>query len=158
MKYDDIITLWKGNIKTATSHSVSAKSAYQFTKFKCEIVKHFQDYQTKDGELIKTAGIDDAEAFDNRIKVLQGKERENSLNQAEKKEIKSMTDKLVRLQKMRDELYNEEVKIECSPMPYEDWHNLKNENRNLKIEGYEILDFIEQQNIELENYLKTNGL
>lgn len=145
MKYQDVITMKGAGILGATSHSLSLNAAYSLTKFKVEVDRINREWVDRNAVIAKECGIDDTDEFDKRRKVLQDKQKDNNINQAEAKELKEMNTKFERVMGMRNKLNDDDVTITCKPMAYADWHALKEENKNLQTNGFELLSLVEPQ-------------
>lgn len=149
-KFKDIITMANVGLMKATSHTLSVQGAYTLTRLKSEVSRLTNDYQQRDNALPKEVGIEDAKAFDARQEELNKKGKRT---EEEEKEWEDNTEKLARLMGLRETLQNDEVTINCRPMSYEDWHHLKQENKELMVSFFdnqgkevdkrELFDFIE---------------
>ena len=139
-KYDDVVTIARGGILRATSHTLGLGSAYTFTKFKSEVNRLYEEWQNKFNSLPKEVGIDDAKEFEKRYSELKGKD---NLSKDEKKELESINEKVNRLQGLQKELANDDAKFNIKPMPWKEWRALKEENREIKIDNFELLELIE---------------
>ncbi|MBP5712408.1 MAG: hypothetical protein J6W77_05340 [Prevotella sp.] len=148
-RFDDIITLADVGVMKATSHTLSVQGAYTLTRFKAEVTRLTKEHQMRYGELLREVGIEDAAAFDAHHAELNAKKRTKD----EQKEWEDDNDKIARLAGMAKALNNDEVTINCRPMSFEDWFNLKQENKELFVHMYndkgeeidkrELFDFIE---------------
>ena len=49
-----------------------------------------------------------------------------------------MEGKLKRFNELRAEMLKEEVELDCKRMPYEAWHQLRNENKEVDINGRKV--------------------
>lgn len=144
MKYNDVVTLGSNGVMGLTSHSLSINSAYTVTKFKREITKLFEEWVSKFNSLTGEAGIEDGEAFDKRRSELTTKMQGGTLSNSEAKELDDIKEKFKRLQALREKLSEESVELNITPMPYEDWHTFKTENKDLKTNGgTELLEMVE---------------
>lgn len=143
MKYNEVTTLVNGGILGLSSHALSVSSAYAVTKFKREIQRLYDEWMGKYKILPAEAGIDNPEAFDKRRAALTEKLQESPMSIEETRELDGLNEKFGRLQGLRGELAEDVVTIKCTPLPYEDWYNLKNENKSLKIGNAELLELAE---------------
>lgn len=150
MKYSDVLMLISGGVLAMTSHELSINSAYIVTKFKRELTKLLEEWQEKNNSLIKEAGIEDGEAFDKRKDELTKKVKEGKLNNSEAKELEKLNSQMDRLNGLRAKLADDDVTVNVKPMPFEDWHTFKNENKELKLNGFETLELADSV---LENIL-----
>lgn len=130
IKFDDILTMGNVGLINATSHSLSVQGAYTLTRLKAEVNRLMKEYASRYNALPQEVEITDTEAFDARKKELASKEKRNK---TEQKELEDMNNKLVRLKALRETLLDDQVTINCKPMCYDDWHNLKQENRGLQV-------------------------
>ena len=117
-------------IMDATSHTLSAAGAYTLTKFKREVDNLGKEYNSKRDALTSEVGIKDGEAFDKRRDELTNKKKKTP---QETKELEQMDKTINRLVDLRNQLDNDEVTLDLKPMSYEDWHALKQENKELKL-------------------------
>lgn len=148
-KFDDIVAMQNVGIRKATSHTLSPKGAYTLTRFKSEVARLYAEWQDRGRKISNEVGIEDGKAFYQRYKELCDKK----CNKEEQKELDAAKDKIARLTAMQNELDNDEVTINCTPMSYEDWFNLINENKGLVVnitdnngkvlDSYELFGFIE---------------
>lgn len=151
MTYNDVVMLGRNGVMGLSSHSLSINSAYTVTKFKREIMNLFEEWVSRFNSLAKEAGIEDGEVFDKRKSELIAKMQNGGLSQEETKELDEINGKIKRLEGLREKLAEEPVGIKTRPMPYEDWHTFKTENKDLKLSnGVELL---EQAETCLENIL-----
>ena len=137
MKYFEINELVNANIMGLTSHSLTATAAYAVTQFKREIKRLMEELQSKNEGLVKEVEIEDGQSFDTRRKELADK---TDRTKEEEKELEGMDKKMNRLVELRTVLYNEECEVKCKPMSFDDWRALKEENKEIKIGNYELLE------------------
>jgi len=140
LRFDDIVTIADVGLGDVTSHSLSVEGAYVITRFKLEVKRLVNEYVSRYNALPKEVGIEDTKIFDKRKKELTEKTKRSK---EEEKEFGEINDKLVRLEALRDTLLSDEVEINVKPMPWSDWHNLKQENKEVmasifNMEGKEI--------------------
>lgn len=137
MKNFEINELVNANIMGLTSHTLTATAAYAVTQFKRELRRLMEELQSENQGLVKEVEIEDGQAFDTRHKELTDK---TDRTKEEEKELEGMEKKLNRLVELRGVLYNKEVEVKCKPMSFDDWRALKEENKELKIGNYELLE------------------
>ena len=68
MKNIDIINLANGGILAITANDLDAAHAYKVIKFKKAVKKAFESIVESEKEILKEAGIEDAQAFDKERK------------------------------------------------------------------------------------------
>ena len=140
MRNDDVVTMMNAGLMTATSHTLPLGSAYIVTKFKGEMNRLFKAFNEKASQLAAEAGIEDSVAFDKRREELNAKEHRSS---AETKELAKMNEQLDRLIGLRTKHLEDEAEIHIKPMPYKDWREFKEENKAIKVDGYELFELVE---------------
>ena len=117
-------------ISATTEHDVPVKDAYKAYAFRHAIEKSHKEFEEKRQGLVKSAGIEDGQKFDERMKELRKIEKEGKLIDKEKKELAEMTEKLNKFQELYTELLNDESEIgDIKVMSYESYHALAKENR-----------------------------
>ena len=127
LKNNIIISLVNLGISATTEHDVPVKDAYKAYAFRHAIEKAHKDLEDKRQGLVKSAGIEDGQKFDERMKELRKKD---NLTEEEKGELAEMTEKLNKFQELYTELLNDESEIgNIKVMAYESYHALAKENR-----------------------------
>jgi predicted transcriptional regulator len=122
-----IISLVNLGISATTEHDVPIKDAYKAYAFRHAIEKANKDLEDKRQGLVKSAGIEDGQKFDERMKELRKK---GELTEEEKKELSEMTEKLNKFNELYKELLADETELEgVKVMAYESYHALAKENR-----------------------------
>lgn len=122
-----IISLMNLGISATTEHDVPVKDAYKAYAFRHAIEKANKDLDEKRQGLVKSAGIEDGQKFDERMKELNKKDK---LTEAEKKELVEMEGKLKKFNDLYNELLSDETELEgVKVMAYESYHALAKENR-----------------------------
>lgn len=122
-----IISLMNLGISATTEHDVPVKDAYKAYAFRHAIEKANKDLDEKRQGLVKSAGIEDGQKFDERMKELNKKDK---LTEAEKKELTDMEGKLKKFNDLYNELLSDETELESvKVMSYESYHALAKENR-----------------------------
>ena len=130
LKNNIIISLMNLGISATTEHDVPVRDAYKAYAFRHAIEKANKDLEDKRQGLVKSAGIEDGQKFDERMKELRKLEKENKLSDKEKKELAEMSGKLEKFQELYTELLNDESEIgDIKVMSYESYHALAKENR-----------------------------
>ena len=127
LKNNIIISLVNLGISATTEHDVPVKDAYKAYAFRHAIEKANKDLEDKRQGLVKSAGIEDGQKFDERMKELRKK---GELTEKEKGELAEMTGKLNKFNELYNELLNDESEIgNIKVMSYESYHALAKENR-----------------------------
>ena len=141
LKNNIIISLMNMGISATTEHDVPVKDAYKAYAFRHAIEKANKDDKRKG--LVKSAGIEDGQKFDERMKELRKLKKENNLSEEEQKEFADMEEKLNKFNELYNELLNDESEIgNIKVMSYESYHALAKENRGKdgKPDIFSILD------------------
>ena len=130
LKNNIIISLVNLGISATTEHDVPVKDAYKAYAFRHAIEKAHKDLEDKRQGLIKSAGIEDGQKFDERMKELRKLKKENNLSEDEQKEFAEMEEKLNKFNELYNELLSDESEIgNIKVMSYESYHALAKENR-----------------------------
>lgn len=130
LKNTVIVSLINLGIQATTEHDVPVKDAYKAYAFRHAIEKSHKEFEDKRPGLVKSAGIEDGQKFDERMKELRKIEKEGKLSDKEKKELAEMTEKLNKFNELYTELLNDESEIgNIKVMSYESYHALAKENR-----------------------------
>lgn len=130
LKNNVILSLINLGISATTEHDVPVKDAYKAYAFRHAIEKANKDLEDKRQGLVKSAGIEDGQKFDERMKELRKLEKESKLSGKEKEELSEMTGKLEKFNELYTELLNDESEIgDIKVMSYESYHALAKENR-----------------------------
>ena len=124
MKTIDILNLANAGILSITANDLDAAHAYKVLKFKKAIKKAFESIMESEQEILKEAGIEDAVAFDKERKELI----ESGSNP---KRLEEMNKQLSRVLELRGNLYKEDVELDCKAIPFEQFHALQCENKDL---------------------------
>lgn len=124
MKTIDILNLANAGILSITANDLDAAHAYKVLKFKKAIKKAFESIMESEQEILKEAGIEDAVAFD--------KERKELIESgSDKKRLEELNKQLSRVLELRGNLYKEDVELDCKAIPFEQFHALQCENKDL---------------------------
>ena len=127
LKNNIIISLMNLGISATTEHDVPVKDAYKAYAFRHAVEKANKDLEDKRHGLIKSAGIEDGQKFDERMKELRKK---GELTEEEKGELNEMEGKLKKFNELYNELLSDETELEgVKVMAYESYHALAKENR-----------------------------
>ena len=105
-----IITLVNNGVLNTTEHDVPAADAYKASKFRRELKKAFDEVVEKEKALAETAGID--------------------LNKTDE----ATEDQKNRFAELRAEMLKDEMELNVKPMPYESFHALAKENRQVPVQ------------------------
>lgn len=125
MKTIDILNLTNAGILAITANDLDAAHAYKVLKFKKAVKKAFEGIMESEREILKEAGIEDAVAFDKERKEL-------TVSASDKKRLEELNKQLSRVLELRDNLYKEEVELDCKTIPFEQFHALQQENKDLE--------------------------
>lgn len=127
LKNNIIISLVNLGISATTEHDVPVKDAYKAYAFRHAIEKANKDLEDKRQGLVKSAGIEDGQKFDERMKELRKLDKPT---EEEKKELAEMEGKLKKFNELYNELLVDETELEgVKVMAYESYHALAKENR-----------------------------
>ena len=130
MKNADIVTLVNGGIQNITALTLPSSQAYKVYKFKRAIDAAYNAIVDSQKGILKQAGIEDLQEFQKRYKELSDIKERTSEEQAE---LDSLVKKDENAGKLVQELYRDTTNLDVKAMPYEDWHNLQAENKDIKI-------------------------
>lgn len=127
LKNTVIVSLINLGISATTEHDVPVKDAYKAYAFRHAIEKSHKEFEDKRQGLVKSAGIEDGQKFDERMKELRKLDKPT---EKEKKELAEMTEKLNKFNELYTELLNDESEVgNIKVMSYESYHALAKENR-----------------------------
>ena len=103
-----IISLVNTGLLNTTEHDVPAEDAYKSYKFRKAIEKAFKAIAEKDGEIPKTAGVEDGKKPTKEQEIIE----------------------------LRQQLYNDETELEGNivPMSWAGFHALSNENKKTAVQ------------------------
>lgn len=124
MKNIDILNLANAGVLAISANDLDAAHAYKVMKFKRAIRKAFESLSDAEKELLKEVGIEDGSAFDKELARL----RKDNSEQEKRKELEQ---KLSRYLSLRDALFEEEVTLDCKTIPFEQFHILQRENKDI---------------------------
>lgn len=105
-----ILTLINNGVLNTTEHDVPAADAYKASKFRRELKKAFDEIVEKEKALAETAGID--------------------LNKTDE----ATEEQKNRFAELRAEMLKDEMELNVKPMPYESFHALAKENRQVPVQ------------------------
>lgn len=127
MKNHEIIALVNNGALAITNYDLEPSQAYKAYKFKKALKAAFDAIVSKEQDLPKEVGIEDAAAFDAQFKELHEKEE---LTNEEVEQLKELSEKYNKFIGLRQALLNDDANLEgVKTMPYEQWFTLKAENR-----------------------------
>ena len=136
LKNTTILALINQGLQSTTEHDVPVKDAYKAIRFRAAVDKANKDIGEKRNELVKSAGIEDGQKFDERMKELRAIQEPT---EEQKQELSGMQEKLKKFEDLYKELLNDESELEgVKAMPYESYHILAKENKAVKIPGTEV--------------------
>lgn len=128
MKKQTIIMLANAGVQSITNHTLDASQAYKVVKFRKAFNAALEAIGEDEKALLKEAGIEDAPSFN---KELDGLRKVWSESPEKEKKYKEMTEKVKRYNELHAEMLQEEVTLDCKALPYEEWHKLQNENKEV---------------------------
>ena len=131
LKNQLIKALSESGLENTTDHELSAANAYKVIRFRDEVAKAYKEMEDKRQKLVKDAGIEDGQKFDERRMELEGKEKRT---EAEQKELDEMTGKLNKFGELYNELLNDESELNIKTIPFEEYHALAKENKQTPIQ------------------------
>lgn len=127
MKKQTIIMLANAGVQSITNHTLDASQAYKVVKFRKAFNAALDSISEDEKGLLKEAGIEDAPSFNKELDELR---KANRTPEQEDK-YKEMTEKVKRYNELHAEMFQEEVTLDCKALPYEEWHKLQNENKEV---------------------------
>ena len=133
MKNADIVALVNGGIQNITALTLPAAQSYKVYKFKRAIEAAYNAIVDAQKDILKQAGIEDLQEFQKRYKELSELKERTSEEQAE---LDGLVKKDEDAGKLVQELYGDTTSLDVKAMPYEDWHNLQAENKDVKLLTY----------------------
>ena len=133
MKNADIVALMNGGIQNITSVTLPASQAYKVYKFKRAIEAAYNSIVDSQKGILKQVGIEDLQEFQKRYKELSDIKERTSEEQAE---LDSLVKKDKDAGNLVQELYGDTTNLDVKALPYEDWHNLQAENKDVKLLTY----------------------
>lgn len=133
MKNADIVALMNGGIQNITSVTLPSSQAYKVYKFKRAIEMAYNSIVDSQKGILKQVGIEDLQEFQKRHKELSDIKERTSEEQAE---LDSLVKKDNDAGKLVQELYGDTTNLDVKALPYEDWHNLQAENKDVKLLTY----------------------
>lgn len=125
MKNIDILNLANTGVLAITANDLDAAQAYKVLKFKKAVRKAFEAIIESERDILKEAGIEDGQAFDKERNEL----RENGSNP---ERLAELDKQFSRFMELRNNLYKEDVELDCKVMPYEQFHILQKENKEVQ--------------------------
>ena len=125
MNKADIFNLANAGIGNITNLTLDGKHAYKVLKFRRAINGAYTSLLDEIKAITKEAGIEDPQTFDKGRAELRAI---TPRTPDEDKRLAEMDKTFDRYKELEKELLSEEVKLDCVPMPYEDFHALQREN------------------------------
>lgn len=125
MNKADIINLVNAGVPGITNLTLDGKHAYKVLKFRRAILAVHGQIRDDFSAIFKEAGIEDPQAFDKELAELNALSSRTPEQEARLAELDKT---FVRYKALEGEMLKEEVKLDCVPMPYEDFHALQKEN------------------------------
>lgn len=140
MKKLDIITLVNCGVLNMTAHNLKPAHAYKAFKLKREIEKAFNDIQEEQKSIREENGV--TEELDNKIqKIIDKINIKIKVSEDERQEMLAYNEKTRRVTSLLEKAAEGDVNIDVKTIPYEDWRQLQDENRDKEINGrhYDVL-------------------
>lgn len=128
MNKADIINLVNAGVPGITNLTLDGKHAYKVLKFRRALLAVHGQLRDEFSAIFKEAGIEDPQAFDkerNELHAISPRTPDEEKRMAELDAI------FARYKELEGEMLKEEVKLDCVPMPYEDFHALQKENEKI---------------------------
>ena len=125
MNKADIINLVNAGVPGITNLTLDGKHAYKVLKFRRALLAVHGQLRDEFSAIFKEAGIEDPQAFDKERNELQAIASRTPEQEARLAELDKT---FARYKELEGEMLKEEVKLDCVPMPYEDFHALQKEN------------------------------
>lgn len=125
MKNIEILNLANAGVLAITANDLDAAHAYKVLKFKKAVKKAFESILEAEKDIIKEAGIEDAQAFDKERKELME-------SKANPERLEELNKQFCRFMELRNNLYGEEVSLDCKTLPFEQFHILQKENKGIQ--------------------------
>ena len=127
MKNLDILIMINSGVNNITSYDLSAANAYKVMKFRNVVVKKYDEIQEKERQILSDVGISDPQAFDDHYKVLRETETRTDEENSELSKMNEMYNAWI---KARTDMLNADIELDgVKTISYDDWHNLRKENR-----------------------------
>lgn len=133
MNKADIINLVHAGVPGITNLTLDGKHAYKVLKFRRALLAVHGQIRDEFSDIFKEAGIEDPQAFDKELAELR--EKAKPYTDADKEIPAEIGGRLMnaeatfaRYKALEGEMLKDEVKLDCVPMPYEDFHALQKEN------------------------------
>lgn len=138
MRNSDIITLINNGLLYTTAFNVDSASAYKLYKLKKAVENASEKIRETEKGLVKDAGIDQPEAFDERMRELNSIKPEN-LTDEQKAELDTLNKEFRKYTDLRIEMYNDTTDLDdVKPVPYDTWFTLQKENKEVTVPGNDI--------------------
>lgn len=128
MNKADIINLVNAGVLGITNLTLDGKHAYKVLKLRRALLAVHGQIRDEFSAIFKEAGIEDPRAFDkerNELRALSSRTTEQGARLA------ALDKTFARYKELEEEMLKEEVKLDCVPMPYEDFHALQKENEKI---------------------------
>lgn len=133
MKNIDILNLQHFGVLAITANDLDAAHAYKVIGFKRAVKKAFDNIVEAEKEILKEVKIEDPQAFD--------KERDElKKSGSNPKRLAELDKTFDRYNELRKKLYEEDAKLDCKTMPYEQFHVLQHENKGMKPQTLNIFE------------------
>ena len=132
MKRIQVLDLINGGVAAITAHTLDPKHAYKVVQFRKALLAESEAFEKERAELLKEAGIEDPQAFDDELLSLRKTENPSD---EQKKRLNELNGKVNRFNDLVTAALNEEVVLNCKTMPYDEWHKLQCENAEKEIRG-----------------------
>ena len=124
MKKLDILSMNDAGVFAITANTLDANHAYAVLKFKREGRKAFDSIMDSERAILEEVGITNPPAFDREREQLT-KSQENPTR------LEELNNTFNRFSELRKALYEEKIELELTPLPYEQFHAIQVENKDL---------------------------
>lgn len=132
MKRSDIYTLQIGGIQLCTAHTLNAAQAYKLYKLKKFVQSGFDAIEEDRKSLVKSVFGDNAEDELKELNRINGIDKAQRTDD-ENAQLAELKEKLQKADSLIKEMFDEDVDTSSvKAMPYEDWHKLQVENREVQ--------------------------
>ena len=134
--FADIRVMFENGMMGLSSRTLDLAHAYKAVSFKTKLKNAYQELNDRREQLTKEVGIEDGNAFAQRLNALAAN---NNRTEAEEAELKEMVEKNEKFNGLFNQLMNDSYYMEPKVMPFEEWRKLQEENKELKLGNFEML-------------------
>lgn len=136
IKFADIQAMYESGMMGISSRTLDRAHAYKVVSFKTRLKNAYQAFNDRREQLLKEVGIDDGNQFANRLQELSTIKLRS---EAEEAELKDLVEKNKKFGELFGELQKDFYEIEPKTMPFEEWRELQEENKDVKSGSFELL-------------------